>query len=215
MAKYKAYTVFKGRDKGVFKSWAEVEPLVKGFEGASFKGYETYEAAQHAYLQDDRPQLGGRKSAATNPTAKEPRQRSFGGRTRPNLDTWSVDAACSGNPGPMEYRGVITATGEEIFRVGPIRGTNNIGEFLAIVHALAMQQKAGLKIPIYSDSVNAMSWIKAKNARTKLPLTDDTKSVWQLIDRATTWLHQNSFRVPLLKWDTENWGEIPADFGRK
>ena len=46
---------------------------------------------------------------------------------------WAVDAACSGNPGPMEYRGIDLATGAEIFHFGPVHGTNNIGEFLAIV----------------------------------------------------------------------------------
>ena len=29
------------------------------------------------------------------------------------------------------------------------------------------------------------------------------------------WLRTHPFRVPILKWDTQNWGEIPADFGRK
>ena len=49
------------------------------------------------------------------------------------VDSLAVDAACAGNPGPMEYRGVLVRTGQEIFHVGPMEGgTNNIGEFLAI-----------------------------------------------------------------------------------
>ncbi len=132
-----------------------------------------------------------------------------------DINSWSVDAACSGNPGPMEYRGVDNRTGQELFRIGPVRGTNNIGEFLAIVHALAFQQKLGVSIPIYSDSVNAMGWVKAKNARTKLPNTANTKIVWELINRATTWLQNNNYNTKILKWDTTKWGENPADFGRK
>ena len=54
----------------------------------------------------------------------------------------AVDAACSGNPGNMEYRGVYTKTKEQIFHQGPFpQGTNNIGEFLALVHGLAFFKK--------------------------------------------------------------------------
>ncbi len=129
---------------------------------------------------------------------------------------WAVDAACSGNPGPMEYRGVDLATGRSVFHFGPIRGTNNIGEFLAIVHALALMEQKGMAgYIIYSDSVNAQLWVKKQQCKTKLPLTPETRKAHELIQRAETWLRTHSFRVPIVKWDTKNWGEIPADFGRK
>ena len=67
-------------------------------------------------------------------------------------DAWAVDAACSGNPGPMEYRGIDLATGAVVFHYGPVHGTNNIGEFLAIVHALALMEQKGIRKTIYSDS---------------------------------------------------------------
>ena len=60
-------------------------------------------------------------------------------------NAWAVDAACSGNPGPMEYQCIDLATGAQVFHFGPIHGTNNIGEFLAIVHALALMEKQGIK----------------------------------------------------------------------
>ena len=127
----------------------------------------------------------------------------------------AVDAACSGNPGQMEYRGVYLKTGEEIFHYGPVFGTNNIGEFLAIVHGLALLAQRGYTIPIYSDSVNAMLWVKRKQCRTTLPLNEKTQALHEHIRRAETWLRTHSYSNDLRKWDTEKWGEIPADFGRK
>ena len=62
---------------------------------------------------------------------------------------WAVDAGCSGNPGPMEYRGVDMRTGKQIFHFGPIQGTNNIGEFLAIVHALALMEQRASQTILY------------------------------------------------------------------
>ena len=126
-----------------------------------------------------------------------------------------VDAACSGNPGPMEYRGVHLPSGKEIFRFGPIQGTNNIGEFLAIVHALALLKQKGLSMPIYSDSVNAINWVKKKQCKTKLERNEKTEELFRLIGRAEKWLAENKYDTPILKWETKQWGEIPADFGRK
>lgn len=128
----------------------------------------------------------------------------------------AVDAACSGNPGPMEYRGVYVKTGQELFRVGPLAGgTNNIGEFLAIVHGLALEEKQGIRLPLYSDSVNAQLWIRQGICKTKLEETEVNHAVFDLIRRAETWLRTHTFRVPIYKWETKQWGEIPADFGRK
>ncbi|MBQ0049617.1 MAG: hypothetical protein KBT12_05210 [Bacteroidales bacterium] len=126
-----------------------------------------------------------------------------------------VDGACSGNPGPMEYRGVHLPSRKEIFRVGPMTGTNNIGEFLAIVHGMALMKQKGISMPIYSDSVSGMAWVRNKKARTTLARHPETAQVLDLVARAEKWLRENDFRVPILKWNTEQWGEIPADFGRK
>lgn len=131
-------------------------------------------------------------------------------------NAWAVDAACSGNPGPMEYRCVDLQTGEQVFHFGPVTGTNNIGEFLAIVHALALMQQRGINDKvIYSDSYNAALWVSKKTCKTKLPLNAKTAKTHELIARAHAWLRAHPVTVPIIKWETKAWGEIPADFGRK
>jgi len=129
----------------------------------------------------------------------------------------SVDAACSGNPGTMEYQGVETNTKRRIFYQGKFKnGTNNVGEFLALVHGLGYLKKHGYDdVPIFTDSKTAMAWVRDKKAKTKLERTADNAVLFDLIARAENWLRTNTYKNPILKWDTENWGEIPADFGRK
>ncbi len=128
---------------------------------------------------------------------------------------WAVDAACSGNPGPMEYQAIDLATGTQVFHFGPLHGTNNIGEFLAIVHALAFLKQRNLNLPIYSDSKIAISWVRQKVCKTKVPHTPHNTKLFELIARAELWLRQHSYSNPILKWETQAWGESPADFGRK
>ena len=133
-----------------------------------------------------------------------------------NHSALAVDAACSGNPGPMEYRGVFLGNGQQIFHFGPVHGTNNIGEFLAIVHGLALLEKQGFPdTVVYSDSSTALTWVRNKKCKTKLPRTPQTEKLFQLIERAEFWLRTHPYKNPVLKWDTDNWGEVPADFGRK
>ena len=128
----------------------------------------------------------------------------------------AVDAACSGNPGPMEYRGVHLPSGKQIFHFGPVQGTNNIGEFLAIVHALALLKQRNLPtMTIYSDSRTAQIWVQKRKCKTTLQRTPENAELFDIIERAERWLQTNTYSNPILKWDTENWGEIPADFGRK
>lgn len=128
----------------------------------------------------------------------------------------SVDASCIGNPGDVEYRGVHTATREVIFHKRPMEnGTNNIGEFLAIVHALAYLKKQDSKLPIYTDSETAIYWILDKRVKTELKADDSNREIYDLVERALSWLNTNSYENPIWKWNTQDWGEIPADFGRK
>jgi ribonuclease HI len=210
--KVKYYVVWQGKKTGVFDNWAECQLQIHGVEGAKYKSFESKAEAEKAFKGNPGDYI--QKSA---PKAKEKQAAKI--QTAKNIiaDSISVDAACSGNPGLMEYQGVDTVTKERIFHQGPFPlGTNNIGEFLAIVHALALFKKHGLtKKPIYSDSMTAIGWIKKKKAKTNLVQNAKTAALYELIERAENWLEQNSFQNPILKWDTENWGEIPADFGRK
>ena len=134
----------------------------------------------------------------------------------PLLPALAVDAACSGNPGVMEFRGVIADTGTEVFHRGPFaQGTNNIGEFLALVLGLAYLKQNNLTWNIYTDSVTALAWLRQRKCKSKLPRTPQNEQLCQMVAKAEAWLRANTYTTRIYKWDTENWGEIPADFGRK
>lgn len=211
--KQKYYVVWHGLEPGVYTTWPECQRQVKGFEGAVYKSFATRQEAEEAYRSPASDYVRPRRTAQTRTGVSG--QGTATDCVPPTYEAWAVDAACSGNPGPMEYRGVCLRTGREVFRFGPAYGTNNIGEFLAIVHALALIGKSGERLTIYSDSRNALAWVRQKKCKTKLPLNAKTRQVHELIGRAEAWLRSNSYETPLVKWDTKAWGEIPADFGRK
>lgn len=203
MAKTKFYVVWVGRRPGIYHSWAECAAQVDGFPGAKYKSFESEQQAKAAFQQGWQQYIGIKPSSLRLP---------------PDViaDSLSVDAACDGSPGNLEFRGVDTKTGTEVFHVGPLKnGTNNIGEFLAIVHGLALLKKQGKSSPIYSDSRIARNWVKEKQVRSKLPRNEKTAEVWSLVDRALHWLENNTYPNEIIEWKTEDWGEIRADFGRK
>ncbi|HQB69432.1 MAG TPA: ribonuclease H family protein [Paludibacteraceae bacterium] len=211
MAKNNFYVVWHGRTTGIFDSWEACKAQVDGFEGAQYKGFPTEEAAKKAASQNYWQVVNGNKSAQLHALFDSDEDL-----PKPEPVSLSVDAACSGNPGQMEYRGVWTDNGEEIFRMGPFEeATNNVGEFLAIVHGLAWLKKKNLVLPLYSDSVTAQAWVRQKKCKSQLEQTPKNRAVFELIERAEKWLIENSYETEILKWHTELWGEIPADFGRK
>lgn len=215
MAKSKKYyVVWVGAEPGIYTSWDECKQQVEGFQGAKYKSYPTLQEAEVAYEAGWGKALsGGSKSSASKEKWKGATPATSGEII---YDSISVDAACSGNPGALEYQGVDTQTGDRIFHVGPLEnGTNNIGEFLAIVHALALLKQQNSDIPIYSDSATAIGWVKKKKANTQLEQSRKTEHVWSLIKRAEKWLQQNTYTNKIYKWETKEWGEIKADFGRK
>lgn len=207
MTRRKYYVVWKGRKTGVFTTWAECEKQVKGFVGAQFKAFESESSADAAYLAKYEDYIG---KVSTSGNWRE-------ASVKPLLPSVCVDAACNGSPGALEYRGVNTETGEQIFRTGPYPdGTNNVGEFLAVVHALTWQEKHNLHLPIYSDSENAILWVHNGQCRTKLKHTPKNAILFAIIHSAENWLAENELpEGKLLKWKTDLWGENPADFGRK
>lgn len=205
MTKTKFYVVWKGRRTGVFKTWDECSAQVSGYPGAQYKAFDSLPAAEAAL----------RTPYGDSQKKQGPSQGWLFAATKPTLPSISVDAACSGAPGPLEYRGVETESGREIFKYGPFAdGTNNVGEFLAIVRAVLWLQEQGHDWPIYSDSENAILWVKLKTCRTNLARTSRNASIFERIAQAEQTLKTvKSFK--LLKWDTKTWGENPADFGRK
>ena len=210
MAKQKFYVVWEGVTPGIYSSWTDCQLQIKGYEGAKYKSFDSREEAERALASSPYAYIG---KNATNKKENKPTLHTLPAAVIEN--SLAVDAACSGNPGPMEYRGVHIASQQEIFHFGPMKGTNNIGEFLALVHGPALLKQKGFDMPVYSDSVNAISWVRQKRCKTKLPRTAETEQLFLLIERAEKWLKENTYSTPILKWETKEWGEIPADFGRK
>lgn len=196
---------------GIYDTWTACQLQTKGYEGAKYKSFDTREEAEKAFASSPYAYIG--KNSASNVKKKSNADTLLPANVIEN--SLAVDAACSGNPGAMEYQGVHVASRQQVFHFGPMYGTNNIGEFLAIVHGLALLKQKGFDMPIYSDSVNAINWVKQKKCKTKLPRDSKTEVLFQLIERAEKWLRENTYTTPILKWETKQWGEIPADFGRK
>ena len=215
----KYYTVFIGYNPGVYDNWDEAREQTEGFPGAVCKGYSTSEEATLAFRNytdsSDKKELYQLLSLTTG---KKDEKNNSKKELNPEIDyeAWAVDASCLGNPGKMEYRGVEVKTGKIIFNVGPFEdATNNIGEYLALVHAMALMTKKGEYHNIYSDSITAMSWVRNHRVKTQLKPTKKNTKVFELMARASVWVNSHQFPAKIMKWQTERWGEIPADFGRK
>ncbi|MDP5158000.1 MAG: ribonuclease H family protein [Flaviramulus sp.] len=209
--KKKYYTVWKGHRTGVFETWDDCKAQITNFEGAHYKSFETFVAAKEALKRNYFDYIGKKTAFKSELSVEQLKKIGL-----PNYNSISVDAASSGNPGKMEYRGVDTKSKKQLFIQGPFEeGTNNIGEFLAIVHGLALLKKNNRNHIIYTDSKTAISWVKKKTCNTKLERNDKNKPVFDLVDRAIKWLKENNYSTTIVKWETKAWGEIPADFGRK
>ncbi|GAA4273334.1 ribonuclease H family protein [Aquimarina gracilis] len=208
--KEKFYVVWEGHRPGIYTKWDDCKAAVKGYPNAKYKSFESFDVAKKAYngdYEDYKGKAKPKKALTSEQLAK------IG---EPNLYSIAVDAASSGNPGVMEYRGVDTQTEKQLFHQGPFKqGTNNIGEFLALVHGLAYLKKKNSDRILYSDSKIAIGWVKQKTCKTKLKRTSKNAAMFDLVDRAIQWLKENTYTTKIVKWETKAWGEIPADFGRK
>ena len=132
MAKKKFYVVWKGKHPGIFESWADCKAQIEGFKGAQYKSFPTFAEAKKAYNGNYSDYKGTTKGKS------ELSQQELLKIGDPNYNSIAVDAASSGNPGKMAYRGVDTKTKKVLFHQGPFeQGTNNVGEFLALVHGLS------------------------------------------------------------------------------
>ena len=224
--KQKYYVVWQGKAPGIYTDWDSCKEQVAGVQGAQYKSFDTLPEAEAAI------KLPYHSVVTSTPRESgEPRSQNSSGVlfidengmtavkegtvNPPVLDALAVDAACSGNPGVMEYQGIYIPTRTQVFHYKAPKGTNNIGEFLAIVHGLSYMKKHRLNQIIYSDSVNAMSWVRQKVCKSKLPDDESTAELWDYVHRAENWLRSNTYTTEIRKWDTDHWGEIPADFGRK
>ncbi|USB33558.1 ribonuclease H family protein [Paenibacillus sp. YPG26] len=229
MASQKYYVVWEGTTPGVYATWAECKAQVDAYKDAKYKSYPSKAEAEKAYQEGWKkhwgksassagggPSGGRQKTASSGASKGKGSAAGASSKDQIDYDSISVDVGTKGNPGPIEYRGVSTRTGEVIFERGPIpNGTNNLGEFLAIVHSLAYLKQKGSKMTVYSDSRTALKWVREKQVATTLARNESTREVWDLVDRAVAWLRSNSYDNKLLKWETQEWGEIKADYGRK
>ncbi|MFT4565186.1 MAG: ribonuclease HI [Saprospiraceae bacterium] len=206
--KQKYYVVWQGMTPGVYSSWKECQLQINGYPAAKYKSFNNLTEAEAAYGQDYNSHYGQAKLKSSKPSVSSA-----------NIikNSLSVDAACSGSPGTMEYRGVWTNDKTPVFHKGPfIYSTNNVGEFLALVHGISWLQQQGMNdIPIYSDSRTAIAWLRNRKTKTTLIRKDINKDSYKMLDRAVKWVQTNEWQNPILKWETSSWGEIPADFGRK
>lgn len=210
MAKKKFYVIWKGHKTGVFTSWDVCKKYIANYKGAQYKAFTSEAEAKKAFNGNYEDYKGKNTKIALLTDAE---LKLMG---KPIIPSLAVDAACSGNPGIMEYRGVDTKTKKQVFIQGPFtNATNNIGEFLALVHGLGYLKQRNSNIPIYSDSKIAINWVKKGQCRTNLPISDDNKKLFDFVKRAEKWLKENKYATKILKWETKAWGEIPADFGRK
>ena len=206
--KNKFYTVWIGRRPGIYSSWDECKLQISGFENATYKSFSTYDEALEAFNSNSKNYIGIKDDIISIADLREDE--------KPLKDTICVDGSCSGKTGLMEYQGVSFPELKKIFKAGPfISGTNNIAEFLAIVHALTICKNDPKIKGIYSDSKTAIEWIRNKKAKTKIEISGANLHILQVIDRAEKWLANNKVETPVMKWETAIWGENPADFGRK
>lgn len=218
MAKGKYYVVWVGKKTGIFTSWPECQAQVSGVQDAKFKSFETKALADAAFKDGWRNHWGKGKDTANVKTGTSLKQPALFQAEAASIDydSISVDVGTRGNPGPVEYKGVDTQTGEILFYVGPIpNGTNNLGEFIAVVHALSYLKQKGSDKTVYSDSRTALSWLRNKKVASTLKRDASTAKIWELTDEAVNWLQTHTYTNKVLKWNTEEWGEIRADFGRK
>lgn len=210
MEKQKFYVVWKGRKPGIYTSWEACQEQIKGFQDAQFKSFKNKQAAEIAFSRPyEKVDFNDKRAIVSN--------LYLNFKNDIEWDSVCVDAACSGNPGPIEYQGVNLQSQQVIFKAGPYEdGTNNIGEFLAIVHALALfEQHNTPNRTIYSDSSVAIGWVAKKKCNSKLAHTNKNGKLFEIIARAESWLRTHTIKTKILKWNTEIWGEIPADFSRK
>ncbi len=215
--KKKYYVVWQGVSPGVYDNWNAAQQQIKGYPDAKFKSFKTEEEARRAFQGNYEDYIFKSKNSPSKKKISNWRMLDESIQAEINLDAIAVDAACSGNPGLMEYQGVEVESGLQLFHFGPAKhGTNNIGEFLGLVHGLAYLQLTNeVNRSIYTDSRIAIGWVKKKKAKTTIPHNPKTAKLHELIRRAENWLESHTYKNEILKWDTDRWGEIPADFGRK
>ena len=93
--------VWQGIKPGIYLSWDDSQKQIKNVPSAKFKAFDTMAEAEYAFSSGHQP-TAIKKSASTGKKQ---------GRDAIVHNSISVDAACSGNHGAMEYQGVENFNG--------------------------------------------------------------------------------------------------------
>lgn len=206
----KRYVVRQGRRPGIYETREACQRQVSWYRDAVYKSFTSYDEALEAFAHGWLSWLQWKRSLS--------QIRQLMGEEY-FLTSIATDAACQSNPGKLEWQGVIISTWEKMFS-SPVYsvGTVNIGEYLALIEWIQRCLDHPSYRYIYSDSRIALSWLKKWQYVTKLPRSFQTEKLFVLLEKQTAWLQAHSSwseRIILHKWPTDQWGEIPADFGRK
>lgn len=205
----KFYVVRKWKEIWIFDSWNKCKENVIWFSDAKYKAFSNMDEAKIALKE------WWQKYYEVKNTSKKEK---IDNKDIPFFaESIAVDAACSWNPWEMEYRWIDLQTWKDIFHKKYKIWTNNIWEFLAIVDWLKYLWDSDKSI--YSDSRIAISRVNQWKCKTQIKVDNNfILDLWitiEAIKEAEKWLRNNGIKHKILKRNTENWWEIPADFGRK
>lgn len=215
------YGVWIGKTIGVYDNWDECKEQVNKFPGAIYSKLKStnkkdalseFEELKKEKVDNN---IDKNKAKNENSTWEEKKKENKG---KPIEGVLTVDGASNGKN--CEFQAVWYPSGEKAFISKVFEGgTNNIAEFLGLVLAVKHLKDKGLPLIVYTDSITAMSWFRDKKANTTARATGKiTDELENLLTKSEMFLKQNHElmkQVKVLKWETKEWGEIPADFGRK
>ncbi len=200
------YGVWVGRMPGIYDNWNDCKAQVDKFPKAK------YSKLKASNLKDAKIEfeLGFENKAQVSSNNNEV--------NKPIEGFLTVDGASNGLV--CEFQAVWYPTKEVAFASKQFDGgTNNIAEFLGLVSACKYLKDRNLPIQIYTDSVTALAWFRNKKANTTANTTGKaTEELSDLLVKAEKFLvtHDEFLKgSKILKWETKDWGEIPADYGRK
>jgi ribonuclease HI len=198
MAKQKFYTVWVGRNTGVFDTWEQCKAQIHEFPKAKYKSFGTKNLAEEAFANAAEYINEANQNETESP---EPIAESI------CVHSYAISQNIIG------YAGYHTSAGDNYFKFENIE-TNHIhlADFVGLVHALAYCKEKSLALPIYSNSQNAINAIETININ-RLQINPNTISqqAQNLINRAIQFLQNNTYINPILAWQTKNWGVMQSN----
>lgn len=222
------YGVWQGRNIGIYSSWNECKLQVDGYKGAKYKklNAQNEQEAKNEFFEAmknfQKKELNNKEQTkiVTQVTQLEKKativQKAL---DYPDGDYLTVDGAAQGQEN-CEYQAVFSSSKKLAFKSKVFKGgTNNIGEFLGLVEAIKYILNNKITPIVYSDSVTAIAWIKYKKAKTTArdtgKITDELEKLLQEAENFLVYNTEDIEKISIRKWNTKDWGEIPADYGRK